>query len=61
MSAGADRQDSQVTSDLALVLSVVGQRRVGDPQVENAGVLVADQPQSGMAHDFTVCNQSQTS
>lgn len=58
MRAGADRLDPQVTSDLALVLAVVGEGCVGDLQVENADVLVADQAQSRMAHDLAVCKTS---
>jgi len=58
VSAGADWLDPQVSSDLTLVLAVVGQRRVGDSQVEDTGVLIADQFQPGMAHDFAVCNIS---
>lgn len=30
VSAGADWLDSQISSDLTLVLAVIGQRRVGD-------------------------------
>lgn len=57
VSVGANRLDSQVTSDLALVVSVVGQRRVGDPQIENTGALIADQPQPGMTHDLAGCGE----
>lgn len=56
MSASADRLDPQISSDLTLVLAVVGQRSVGDSQIKNTGVLIADQFQPGMAHDFAVCN-----
>lgn len=41
--AGADRLDSQETRDLALVLPIVGQGCVYDPQVVNPRVLIADQ------------------
>jgi len=54
--AGADRLDPQVSAHLALVLAVVGEGRVGDPQVEDAAALVADQAQPRMAHDLAVCN-----
>lgn len=56
MSAGANRLDSQISPDLTLVFAVVGQRGVGDPQVVNTGVLIADHLQSRMAYDAAVCN-----
>jgi len=54
--AGADRLDPQVSPHLALVLAVVGEGRVGDPQVEDAVALVADQAQPRVTHDLAVCN-----
>lgn len=56
MSAGANRFDPQISSDLTLVFAIVGERRVGDSQVENTGALITDQLQSRMTYDFAVCN-----
>jgi len=56
MRAGADRLDPQVSPHLALVLAVIGEGRIGDPEVEDAAALVADQAQPRVTHDLAVCN-----
>lgn len=54
--AGANLFDPQISSDLTLVLAIIGQRCIGDLQIVNTGGLITDQLQPRMAHDFAVCN-----